>query len=210
MSLAQLHDSELAPMTGRPGTPHWVDLAVQSAMIVLSVLLALAASNWADARKQQRLGDQALQSFAQEIRANRARVARLLPYHDSLAVAARKADSVRSVHSYADWQHAYPAWSGFAPPDLTTAAWQSALATGALTNIRYDRVAALSNVYTIQNKLDSFNASYIPLFDFSDGAMPSTVRRMHAYSATVLSFERALISNYDATVALIGSPSTSR
>ncbi len=197
-------------MTDRSDRRHWVDLAVQSAMIVLSVLLALAASSWADARKQQRLADQALQSFAQEIRANRARVARLLPYHDSLTVAALRADSLRSVHSYADWQHAYPGWSGFAPPDLTTAAWQSALATGALTNIRYDRVAALSNVYTIQNKLDSFNTSYIPLFDFSDAAMPSTVRRMHAYSATVLSFERTLISSYDETLDLIGSATASR
>ncbi len=194
----------------RPERRHWVDLAVQSAMIVLSVLLALAASSWADARKQQRLGDQALLTFAQEMRANRARVTALLPYHDSLDVAAHRADSTRSVQSYADWKRAFPGWSGFAPPDLTTAAWQTALATGALANIRYDRVGALANVYTIQGKLDSFNASYIPLFDFSDASMPSTVRRMRAYSATVLSFERALVSRYDDALKLIDAPAASR
>ena len=172
-------------------------------MIVFSVLLALAASSWADARKQQRLGDQALLSFAHEIRANRARVAKLLPYHDSLDVAASRADSAGSVRNYADWRRAFPGWSGFAPPDLTTAAWQGALASGALSNIRYDRVASLSGVYTVQNKLDAFNASYIPLFDFSDPAMPSTVRRMHAYGATVVSYERVLVSSYDATLKLI-------
>jgi type II secretory pathway pseudopilin PulG len=187
------------------GRQHWIDLSVQSVMIVFSVLLALAASSWADARKQQRLGDQALLSFAQEIRANRARVAKTLPYHDSLDVSAKRADSVGRVHTYADWKRSFPAWSGFAPPDLTTAAWQSALATGALGNIRYDRVAALANVYTIQNKLDAFNASYIPLFDFSDAVMPSTIRRMRAYSATVLSFERAMLASYDETLELIDS-----
>jgi len=186
----------------------WPEFAAESAMIVLSVLLALAASSWADSRKQERLADQALRSFAQEIRANRARVAVLLPYHDSLAIAAHSADSTKSVRSYADWRRFYPGWSGFAPPDLTTGAWQSALATGALTNIRYDRVASLSNAYTIQNKLDSFNASYIPLFDFADAAMPSTVRRMNAYAATVLSFEHALVANYDKTLALIDSSGT--
>ena len=190
-------------MTVRPSRQHWIDLSVQSVMIVFSVLLALAASSWADARKQQRLGDQALLSFAHEIRANRARVAKLLPYHDSLDVAASRADSAGSVRNYADWRRAFPGWSGFEPPDLTTAAWQGALASGALSNIRYDRVASLSGVYTVQNKLDAFNASYIPLFDFSDAAMPSTVRRMHAYGATVVSFERTLVSSYDATLKLI-------
>lgn len=77
-------------MNMRPDRRHWIDLAVQSAMIVFSVLLALAASSWADARKQQRLGDQALQAFAEEIRANRARLTTVLPYHDSLDAAARR------------------------------------------------------------------------------------------------------------------------
>lgn len=179
-------------------------------MIVFSVLLALATSSWADTRKQQRLGDQALLSFAQEIRANRARVAAVMPYHDSLDVYATRADSAQSIHTYADWKRSFRGWSGFLPPDLTTAAWQSALATGALSNIRYDRVASLANVYTVQNKLDAFNASYIPLFDFSDAVMPSTVRRMRAYSATVLSFERALIANYDETLKLVNAKAASQ
>ena len=74
----------------------------RSFLIVFSVLLALAASSWADARKHQRLGDQALVTFAQELRANRARVTALIPYHDSLDAAAHGADSTRSVQSYAD------------------------------------------------------------------------------------------------------------
>ena len=86
--------------------------------------------------------------------------------------------------------------------------WQTALGSGALANIRYDRVGALANVYTIQGQLDSFNASYIPLFDLSDAAMPSTIRRMRAYIATVLSFERALVSRYDDALKLIDVPAS--
>ena len=43
------------------------DLALESAMIVLSVLLALAASRWVDSRKQQQLAAQALASFDREL-----------------------------------------------------------------------------------------------------------------------------------------------
>ena len=54
------------------------DLALESAMIVFSVLLALAASSWADTRREHALVAQARGSFALEIRANRQRIAKVL------------------------------------------------------------------------------------------------------------------------------------
>ena len=50
------------------------ELALESVMIVFSVLLALAASSWADAHKEHKLAVQARESFVQEVQANRARV----------------------------------------------------------------------------------------------------------------------------------------
>jgi type II secretory pathway pseudopilin PulG len=176
------------------------ELLLESAMIVLSVLLALAASSWADSRKHDRLANQALQSFEQEIRANRARIAAVLPYQDSLTAAVLRADSLGGIHTYADWRRFFPSWSGFRPPDVTSSAWQSALSTGALSDIPYGTVAELSDLYNIQSKLDGFSLSYLPVIDFADAAMPGSVRKMRVYMQTVLSFERGLVTRYDSTL----------
>ena len=165
-------------------------------MIVLSVILALAASRWVDNHKQQQLAAQALASFAQEIRANQQRVLEVYPYHQALAAAARRLDSLEAINSYADWKRQVPAWSGFRPADVTTTAWQTALTTGALANLPYRQVGALSDAYTVQSKLEAFTGAYIPLFDFSDAAMRATVRRMNVYMQTVISFETALLREY--------------
>jgi type II secretory pathway pseudopilin PulG len=183
------------------------ELALESGMIVLSVLLALAANNWADARREHALVEQARTSFALEMRANRERVAKQLPYHRALTNAVLAVDSNGGVRSYAAWRQKVPIWSGFAPPDVSATAWQSAIATGALSHMSYPDVAALSTAYTIQGKLDAFNTAYLPLFDFSDPAMSGTVRRMHVYMQTVLSYEGALMAGYDsALVQLEGAP----
>jgi hypothetical protein len=176
------------------------ELALESGMIVLSVLLALAASSWADTRREHALVDQARSSFAREIRANRTRIATALPYHQALTEAVLAVDSTGGVASYADWRKRVPIWSGFAPTDVASTAWQSAIATGALAHMRYPEVAAVSTVYTLQGKFDAFNTSYIPLFDFSDPAMAATVRRMRAYMQTVVAYETALMADYDSAL----------
>jgi type II secretory pathway pseudopilin PulG len=139
-------------------------------MIVVSVLLALAANSWADAHKEHKLAVQARESFVQEIQANRSRVMQALPYHRALTDVVLLIDSTGGVPSYAAWRRRVPIWSGFAPPDIASTAWQSALATGALSRMPFREVARLSNVYTLQGRLDTFNAAYLPLFDFSDPA----------------------------------------
>ena len=125
------------------------ELALESVMIVLSVLPALAASSWADAHKEHKLAVQARESFVQEVQANRARVMKALPYHRALTDAVLLVDSTGGVTSYASWRHRVPIWSGFAPPDVASTAWQSALATGALSRMPIREVASLSTVYTL-------------------------------------------------------------
>jgi hypothetical protein len=199
---------EPARTAPRPLRPHvrktLRELAFEALLIVVSILLALAVNEWADGRKQRRLAEQALVSFAREVAQNRTRVAQVLPYHDSLAIGARRVDSLALVHSYADWRRELPQFGGMHNPDLTGTAWQTALATGALTNIGYDTVAALSQAYNAQTRLDQFNADYLPLFDFSDAAMASTARRAYVYFATARVAERALLRDYDAVLELVG------
>ena len=115
------------------------ELALESAMIVLSVLLALAANSWADAHKEHKLAVQTRESFVEEVRANSARVMLALPYHRALTDAVLLIDSTGGVSSYAAWKRRVPIWSGFAPPDIASTAWQSALATGALSRMPLSR-----------------------------------------------------------------------
>jgi hypothetical protein len=176
------------------------ELGLDSGMIILSVLLALAASSWTDTRREHALVAQARTSFSGEIRENRSRLDKALPYHQQLTTAVMTADSVGGVTSYAEWRRRVPFWSGFKTPDVASTAWQTAIATGALAHMSYKDVAALSNAYTLQGKFDSFNASYLPLFDFSDPAMPGTVRRMRAYMQTILVYEIALAADYDSAL----------
>lgn len=187
-------------------------LLVESAMIVLSVLLALAANGWAEARKERQGTAQARASFVQELRANQARVTTTLPYHEALTAAVLRVDSTdaAAIPSYDAWKRQVPIWSGFAPPDVAATAWQSALTTGALGRMPYDQVAALSRVYTVQGKLDAFTLAYLPLFDFSDPAMRGTVRRMNVYMQTVLSYEHALLRDYETALRALGAPPSAR
>jgi hypothetical protein len=134
-------------------------------------------------------------------------VVRAIPYHDSLSAAVLHADSLDDVRTYAEWRRAFPGWSGFAPPDLTASAWQSAVSTGAIGSIPFATVSLLSSTYTVQGKLDTFNTAFFPVLDFSDERMHGTVRRMRVYVASVLSYEHFLLAQYDSClVRLDGTP----
>jgi type II secretory pathway pseudopilin PulG len=66
--------SEDGPRARRRAALHKTipELLLESGMIVLSVLLALAANSWADSRRQDQLAEQARRAFVLELRANRA------------------------------------------------------------------------------------------------------------------------------------------
>ncbi len=184
------------------------DILLESSLIIFSILLALAVNGWADGRRQERLADHALERFAREIRDNRGRIEAILPYHRALLHAVTRVDSLGGVHSFAEWRREVPEFSGFYPAELVTTAWESAVTLGVLSGMGYDTVAALSELYGLQDDLDRFNWSYLPLFDFSDGSMPTTVRRANAYFQTVLSYEEALLQRYGAVLATIGYAET--
>lgn len=189
-------------MTGSGKSPRAVLL--ESGLIIFSILLALAVNGWAERRAQDQLAERALRSFELEIRQNKRNVEEVLPYHRTLAASVRRADSLGSIGSFADWREQIPEFSGFYPADLPATAWQSALAVGALTEIGYDTVATLSKVYYYQSKLDAYNTTSITTFDFSDSRMPATVRQAYVYLATVVPNEEGLLQLYDEALRLFG------
>jgi hypothetical protein len=116
----------------------------ESALIVFSILLALAINEWKEDRDNQRLASQALENFEREIQENSGRVERSFPYHRHLSEAFKRARFLTEVEG----------WHGISSPVLQDTAWQTALATNAFGQIRYETVSALSQVYTSQKSFE--------------------------------------------------------
>ena len=178
-------------------------ILVESALIVFSILLALGVNSWADARKENQLTARVLRSVRDEISANRARVQEWEPYHRTMELATHRADSLRVVHSYAQFKSAAPEWSGFKNPELDGTAWQTAVSLGVINNMGFDTVRVLSSLYTMQAKYDQYWGGTIQSFDFADATMSNTVRRMWVYFATIRTNEDSLVNRYAEALRLL-------
>jgi hypothetical protein len=126
-------------------------LLLESALIVASILLAFALNGWWETRQEHRLGERALASFEQETRQNRENLVAVMPYHRhlhalfsdlSVSGAVRTFDDIRYLEGFDGWQ----------PPVLTSTAWSTAIATGALASLDFDTVREISAVYTLQDR----------------------------------------------------------
>jgi hypothetical protein len=178
-------------------------IVVESVLIAVSILLALAANQWNDARKQRVLTERSLHAIHDEIDGNAARIRAVLPYHRGLETAAHAADAANNVHSLSDWGRAVPIWSGFAAPEYDNTAWQTAITLGAVSNMGFDTVQSLSRLYSLQGKFDQYNSSVLPTFDFSDAAMHNTVRRIWVYVTTMRTMEDTLLGRYAVSLKLL-------
>jgi hypothetical protein len=129
-------------------TPEWLlRVSIESLLIVLSILLALAVDQWREGRNNQELAQQSLQIFAQEIEQNLAMMNDLVPYHVGLqqvvAEMAEQPDRSVDVHSIVE---------GLQPTALLNTAWETALATGAFRHMDVSTVSRLSRVYGLQQR----------------------------------------------------------
>lgn len=119
----------------------------ESALIVLSVLLALALDEWRQRRARTRHIENVLVSIAEELRENRSAVERSREHHLSMR------DSLLSYEA----RDEPPPPSIYLGGLLNTAlvhstAWEAAHRTGATTEIPWDLVLALSRAYSRQIK----------------------------------------------------------
>ncbi|HWH51401.1 MAG TPA: hypothetical protein VN651_07645 [Gemmatimonadaceae bacterium] len=181
-------------------------ILVESALIVFSILLALAVNSYVDARKDRRLTDRALRGIRDELAANVKAIRDIRAYHDTLARETQAVDAAHQATSYVVFRAHTPSWHGFHNPTLDGTAWQSAVTLGTVANMGYDTVRVLSAAYDFQAKFDQYTSSSIPTFDFSDAAMPSTIRRMYVYVETMGIMEDTLMVRYNAALRLLNPP----
>ena len=141
------------PPSTTPPRARWrarAPLLIESALVVLSVLLGLALGEWRGHARERELARMALRTFRQEIADNLATLQRVQPKH--AAFAARLATAA----SRADTGDAFTGFVAAMPPGgldakpLRAVAWETAQSTGALRLLDYDTAALLSETYLVQ------------------------------------------------------------
>lgn len=126
--------------------PPWLPRALfESALIVVSVLVALAVDEWSENRSRAERAELALAGIRAELEENRRAVE---------AVRARHLALVDSLTAYAEGTPPERIYMGgiFNPASPLSTAWESARETGALADIPYPLVLELSRVYDQQGR----------------------------------------------------------
>ncbi|HEY7896969.1 MAG TPA: hypothetical protein VIC03_01005 [Gemmatimonadaceae bacterium] len=180
--------------------PAWLaEVIVQSIAVTVSILLALWVDQWKQRRSAQNLATQSMISFAKEIKQNEARIDDILPYHEGLRSMLAHVDSTHAIHTQAQFQGAVGI-DGLRPPSLLQTAWQTALATGALTHLDYETVAALSLTYTLQDRFreDSRTGfqAVMQASDFKPGEAEMAVHSAGNYLRETVTSENDLRATY--------------
>ncbi|MDQ2889816.1 MAG: hypothetical protein M3R65_04570 [Gemmatimonadota bacterium] len=180
--------------------PEWLaEVIVQSIAVTVSILLALWVGQWKERRTERNLARESMENFVSEIHQNELRMDDVLPYHEALQSNLQQVEAAHSIHTQADFQSAIGI-DGLRPPSLLQTAWQTAIATGALTHLDYETVAALSLTYTLQDRFREDSRSgfqnLIQASDFRPGGADLAVHRADTYLREVLNSERDLRATY--------------
>ena len=121
----------------------------ESALITVSILLALGLDEWREDRQAEETIEIAISNFLREVRQNKARVDDAAPFNRGLrdVLGQRYRDGhISSTTDFIDIVESYNT------AVLQSTAWETALATGSVTIMDYHLVTALSLTYGLQNR----------------------------------------------------------
>ncbi len=121
----------------------------ESALITVSILLALALDEWREDREDKETVEIALSNFVKEIRLNRSRVDDAAPFNQGLRDVLRQRHGLGDVTSSTEFIDMMESYN---PVVLQATAWETALATGSVTKMEYELVSALSLTYGLQSR----------------------------------------------------------
>ena len=131
-------------------TAVWLpQVLIESALIVISILVALGLDEWREKREDAETAKHALSNFVSEVQQNQARVNAGASFNKGLlnVLKGRYAGSgINSVDEFVNMVESY------SPLVLQSTAWDTALATGSLAKMDYNLVSRLSLTYGLQNR----------------------------------------------------------
>ncbi len=128
----------------------------ESALITVSILLALGLDEWRENREVEETIRQAMSNFLSEIRQNKARVDDAAPFNKGLHDVIDQRDKQGDIQTMSEFIDIMDSYS---PVVLQSTAWETALATGSLAKMDYGLVSALSLTYGLQSRYEQTNRS---------------------------------------------------
>lgn len=130
----------------------------ESALITLSILLALGLDEWRGNRQDEDMIEQAMSNFLSEVRQNRVRVDDAGPFNKGLLNVLNRRHRDGDIESITEFVAVLESYN---PVVLQSTAWDTALATGSLAKMEYRLVSALSLTYGLQNRYQQTNRTGI-------------------------------------------------
>jgi hypothetical protein len=175
---------------------------VESFFVVGSILLALAVDSWSENRDFAELADQSLGIFEQEILRNRAALEEVSPFHEGIRDLL--AQMLNGSEVQAELKNVM---EGLETPVLLNTAWETAMATGALTHIDMQIVSALSLTYSIQERFGMESRTLrpppTPSSRLSASELDEGVRAAHDYMVSLTRGESELMTVLGEALELI-------
>jgi len=125
------------------------DVFVQIFAVVIGILLALFINNRVTERQQQSAVSEAIRAMSTELAANR------VALHESAArltaMAADMQHSPGNQNGPARWCFQWDGWNGTNVANLTDSAYQTAIATQALSNMPFKQAQLIAQIYGHQH-----------------------------------------------------------
>ncbi len=175
-------------------------LLLETGMIVFGVLLALGLESWHEHRKQEAVAHQALVGIRSELAFNVGAIEAQLPKQrevlEGLQLELRELDTKRATSL---------AVAPLRPPLLTTAAWQAAMATQALSRVDLGTIQAIAGAYEAQRWMSRIEDRWVELITAPSGESAEAERHwlgsMQMVMAIYGELEQALVAKSKAAMA---------
>jgi hypothetical protein len=193
-------------MTSKATSVWLPQVLFESALIVVSILVALGLDEWRENRQNADLVHHALVSFLSELQQNKIRVEDAAPFNQGLRNVLNRHyvdDDISSVDEFVSMVESY------SPVVLQSTAWETALATGSLAKMEYRLVSALSLTYSLQNRYQLANRSGINELtspqNLTEGRLKLAVYNSIRYLDNITGTETELGVIYGEAIAIIRS-----
>jgi hypothetical protein len=186
-------------------TSVWLPRVVfESALITVSILLALGLDEWRENRETEATIRQAMSNFLSEIRQNKSRVDDAAPFNQGLHDVIQQRYDHGDIQTLSDFISIMDSYS---PVVLQSTAWETALATGSLAKMDYGLVSALSLTYGLQSRYEQTNRGAISRLTgpqvLSKDTLDLAIYNSLQYLETVTSMETELAVVYTEATGVV-------
>ena len=132
--------------------PKWLPQALfESILILFAFLLAFTLDGWKDDRKLEHLIAYSINNFENEIKQNNLLIKDVMVFHKGIQQVLQNQNSKGNFNSIAKFRNVMDAMK---PIVLSNSAWETAVATGALAQMDFELVSALTLTYNMQTRFE--------------------------------------------------------